>query len=399
MTKKETTILLSVGELWLKGANRRDFVAQLKRNIRATAAVNAVEIVETSSRQARLLCRCYGEEKNVFRVFDSVCGVSRYAPVEVLPPKIEALEEAVDRRLSHLRDRKIKTVAFETKRSDKAFPLTSPQINARLGELAGKYGLRVDYKGAAERFVTVVEAEEIFFAGGWRQGPGGLPVGTSGRVLLLFSGGIDSPVAAYRLLRRGCRVDYVHFHSLPNNEAVVNSKITEIIKILNTFGGEAKLFVLPYLTFDLAINAARIKSRTEVVMFKNFMHRLAAHLASEHGYEAVANGDNLAQVASQTIWNMRAGSYAVDALLLRPLLAADKTDIIDEARRIGTYEQSLVTYKDCCSLTAKNPRTGVNISSFKKDLENFPLRKVIEETLAQMSVYQIAANGKVKKIN
>lgn len=387
--QKQHTILVSVGELWLKGRNRRDFVSRLKDNIAQSFVRCGVKSQSQTPVGARLRYQAVGTQADITLALESVPGIAQFAIVDVLARELDVLHAHVRAKLVQLSQNGAQSVRFDTRRADKSFELTSPQINAQLGAIVKELGMRVDYSHALNTITILVEQTEFFVATDWTAGIGGLPVGTGGRVLMLMSGGIDSPVAAWELMRRGCRVDYLHIHTLRNNDAVQTSKIARIIKQLNIYGLRAKLFVVPYLPFDLAVQGA-VPPGMEVVAFKNFMHQLAAQIAQNYKYDAIANGDNLAQVASQTIHNMRAGQSGVnDTLLLRPLVTALKQDIITRAETIGTYSDSIAPYKDCCSLTAKNPKTRVNYEKFTKAIENFPMESVIADSLEQISIYEI----------
>jgi thiamine biosynthesis protein ThiI len=373
----------------LKGKNRRDFVARLKDNIVLSAKVHGVSVQIGAPVGARLRYTMTGDEAQIVKSLQCVMGIAQFGFVTSIQRDIAQLESHVREALSKIKESGESLVRFDTRRADKSFELTSPEINAKLGAIAKELDLKVDYKNAIQTISTLIERDAIYVVGEFVSGIGGLPVGTGGRVLMLLSGGFDSPVAAWELMRRGCRVDYLHIHSLRDNDEVEKSKIAQIVRTLNNYGLRARLWVVPYLPFDLAVSGA-VPPGVEVVVFKNFMHKLAAQIAQNEGYDAIANGDNLAQVASQTIHNMRAGGSDVDFLLLRPLLTSLKQDIITRASEIGTYDDRVAEYKDCCSLVAKNPKTRVNYDKFTKVIEGFPMDEVIAQSIAQMSKYDIS---------
>ncbi|PZP55760.1 MAG: hypothetical protein DI596_11100 [Azospira oryzae] len=216
------------------------------------------------------------------------------------------------------------------------------------------------------------------------EGIGGLPVGASGRVLTLLSGGIDSPVAAYLMAKRGCRVDFLHVAATRiDQESVAASPVAELARLLSRYTLRSRLFVVPSARFDIRL----LQRRTdyEQIMFRRFAARLGERLARRLGAPALVAGDSLGQVASQTLKNMVTMSAAVEIPILRPLVAYDKKDIVDLARSIGTYETSIQPYKDCCSLLSPQPRTvsrHEEVSALEAEL--FPdYAALVEETLAE----------------
>jgi thiamine biosynthesis protein ThiI len=211
------------------------------------------------------------------------------------------------------------------------------------------------------------------------KGLGGLPVGVSGKVLSLLSGGLDSPVAAWLMMKRGCHVDFLHLHALRDAQEVRESKVFEIFRHLSAFCKDSKLFVAPYYKFlEKALNAP---IKLELVLFRKFMLKLAEVLAKREGYLGIVTGDSIGQVASQTLRNIWSAQRGLDLPVYRPLLTYDKEEIIRLAKQIGTYELSLKEYKDCCSIIARHPETSSKPEIVQEIWDKLGLDDAVNETL------------------
>ena len=353
--------VLRYHEIALKGRNRPYFVHRLAEHVaRATADLPVGRIGRAS---ARLLLplrdpAAWPElQTRLARVF----GLANFARAEEVPLAGDP-ETAVD-RLAHLVVARLEGVAVpsfrvQTKRSDKRFPLTSPEVNQRLGAaIREAIGARVDLDGAALTVAVDVLPGRAFVSLEKIPGAGGLPVSTSGRVLALLSGGIDSPVAAWRMMRRGCRVDFVHFHSTPFLDRTSQEKARELVRHLVRWELEAELHLVPFGEVQRQIVAA-VRRPLRVVLYRRMMVRIAEALARTRGATALVTGDSLGQVASQTLANLAVVGAVAELPLLRPLIGMDKGEIADEAARIGTFETSVIPDQDCCSLfVPRHPST------------------------------------------
>jgi tRNA uracil 4-sulfurtransferase len=244
------------------------------------------------------------------------------------------------------------------RRSEKRFPAQSVQLERELGAhvIENTKWQKVDLKHPDITLNVEIQKDEIFIHTKKFKGAGGLPVNTAQKVLVMLSGGIDSPVAAYLAARRGCHIDFVHFsasHIQP--EEIENSKIGELARFLSYSTLKSRLYILPSTYFDLAI--AGKPADYQLILFRRFMARAAEKLAGHIAAHALVSGDNLSQVASQTLTNIASTIRAIDIPLLQPLITYEKEDIVNLAIQIGTYETSIKVYKDCCSLFQRNPRT------------------------------------------
>ena len=219
---------------------------------------------------------------------------------------------------------------------------------------------------------------------GMRAGPGGLPVGTAGRVMLLFSGGIDSPVASWLLMKRGCMPVYVHFYLAPSPAAALESKITKLVKVLSAYGGKSTLVLVPFAEYQLA--TAGKAEELEPSLFRRFMRMACESLAPWFGASAIGTGDSLSQAASQTLWNLAAFDGGSTVPILRPLLTFDKEEIIGLAKSISTYEPSLEEYKDCCAIVTRHPRTRLKAAAIDEAVERLGLRKLVWEVVERSTL-------------
>jgi thiamine biosynthesis protein ThiI len=212
-----------------------------------------------------------------------------------------------------------------------------------------------------------------------RQGPGGLPSGTSGKVVVLLSGGIDSPVAAWKMIKRGCRAVFVHFHSFPYTNKESQEKTKQLAAVLATYQFQSKLYLVPFSEVQRHI-MVETPAETRVILYRRYMMRIAAQIARRERIRVLVTGDSVGQVASQTIENIDVISRAVDMPILRPLIGDDKVEIINLARRIGTYEISIQPDQDCCSLfVPKHPETKANL----RDIEESEKRLDVEQAMAE----------------
>jgi thiamine biosynthesis protein ThiI len=276
----------------------------------------------------------------------TVFGVGAFRPVEHAGRTIEELESHLAPRLQEFEP---SSFAIRCQRSDKRFPLTSPEIERRIGSFVQDHtDWAVDLSNPDLTIHVLVDEKGLFTWTHRVPGPGGLPVGVGGRAACLISGGIDSPVAAYLLMKRGMRLNFVHFHSMPRTDPASLEKVDELIRILVRYQGPARLAIVPLLTIQEEI-AARCPAELRVLLYRRFMLRLAENAANRFRSDALITGESLGQVASQTVENLRAVGAVSTMPVLRPLIGLDKPEIIDTARRIGTYETSILPHFDCCS--------------------------------------------------
>ncbi|MBN2478072.1 tRNA 4-thiouridine(8) synthase ThiI, partial [Candidatus Micrarchaeota archaeon] len=280
-----------------------------------------------------------------------------------------------------------KTFKVETKRADKSFPVNSMEFSKKLGGYIYEgLGNPVDLKNPEILITAEILNKNAYVLFGKNKGLGGLPLGSAGKVLCLLSGGFDSPVAAWMMMKRGCTVDFLHIHSFPDNEKIKDTKIMKIVEVLERYGNKGKLYCAPYEFFYK--KTFGMENRYELVLFRRFLYKLAERIALDKEYLGIVSGDSLGQVASQTLENIGAVQGGITVPIFRPLIGFDKLEILGISKKIGLYEISKEKYKDCCSLVAmKNPVTRAKKEILDRIAKELELEKTLNETLEEMSEF------------
>ncbi len=380
------TYIVHFGELGLKGHNRIFFVRQLVDNLRAVLR-DAAE-VEVRGFHSHILVKTPAAmpaavlEERLSKVY----GIAYYAPTTVVPSDFETIAQAA-LQLAEGVITATTTFKVNTTRGDKRFPLTSQAMDREIGaRIVDKTGAPVRLKGPDVTLNIQIYEDATYLFIRRLPGAGGLPVGVSGRVLALFSGGIDSPVAAAMLLKRGCTLDLLHFHLLPDVEQARASKIVNLARaVLTPQRLAAPLYLVSAAPFETAM--AGIETRVTTVVFRRFMMRVAECIAAQCHCLALVTGESLGQVASQTLHNINLISRATTLPILRPLISFDKPEIIAAAQRLGTYDLSIQPYRDPCSLHARHPATYADLDEVARveatigvtDLLDITLRDYVDE--------------------
>jgi len=359
------SVLIRYHEIALKKGNRRYFTELLKRNL--LAAVKDFGPKEIRSLPARILItfKNHPASADLIERISSVFGVANFSLVERVDRDLDALRDHV---LTALNGHSFESFRIETQRGDKTFPLASPEINRQLGAaVKEKSGARVDLEDPEFTVTVEILPNDAFFGFNKIAGAGGLPVGSSGRVVGLISGGIDSPVAAYRLMQRGCRMIFVHFHSVPYQDRTSQEKVRRLVQRLTRHQFTSRLYLVPFAEIQRQI-VATVARPLRVVLYRRMMLRIAATIARNDKAKALVTGESLGQVASQTLDNMAVIQQATRLPILRPLVGMDKQEIIDQARRIGTFEISSIPDQDCCQLfVPAHPATKARFTAVEED--------------------------------
>jgi thiamine biosynthesis protein ThiI len=305
-----------------------------------------------------------------------VFGVANFSFAERTAVDLEDLKSKI---LESLKGKEFSSFRIQTKRADKTFPLNSPDVNREVGAAVKAYsGAQVDLKNAELTIGIEILSRDAFFSLDKIPGPGGLPVGASGRVISLISGGIDSPVASYRMMQRGCRLIFVHFHSSPYLDKTSQEKVKELVKILTRHQYSSRLYMVPFGEIQRQIVTAVLRP-LRVVLYRRMMVRLAEAIASSEKASALVTGESLAQVASQTLQNLTVIEKAATLPILRPLVGMDKQEIIDQARRNGTFEISILPDQDCCQLfVPRHPDTKASLVEVEKSESRLDLPALIQ---------------------
>jgi tRNA uracil 4-sulfurtransferase len=378
------SIVLHYQEIALKGNNRPWFVNRLVRNLRAATADLHIREVRALVGRIEIVL---GEDSDWDAVRDRVSrifGIANFAQAGRAPLDLDAIARQI---LGDLGDREPKTFRVSVKRADKRFPMTSPEIEREIGgRVKAARGWTVDLEKPA--FTIHVEAmtNEAFYYFGKERGAGGMPVGVGGRVVCLLSGGIDSPVAAWRLMRRGCRVLLVHFHSYPILSRASQEKTRELAKLLARFQLHSRLYMVPFGQIQQQIVLA-VAPPLRVVIYRRFMMRIAERIARHGRAQALVTGEVVGQVASQTLENMTSINSVVTMPVLRPLVGMDKEEIVAEAERLGSYSISIIPAQDCCTLfTPRHPATRARAIDVERAEAGLPIEEIVERAVTAAEV-------------
>jgi tRNA uracil 4-sulfurtransferase len=371
-------VLIKFGEIVLKGRNRSLFYGQLRRNV--VRLLRDLGPLELRQRGGALAVLSPASPDLLVERARDLLGASLLHPAVVIEKSPDAVCAAA---LDLLRGRPGATFAVRARRRDKTFALDSREIATLVGRsVQDGLGLGVDLTRPDLELFVEVDKREIFVFTEKIPGRGGLPVGVSGRALVLLSGGIDSPVAAYRAMKRGLRCDYIHFSGRPYTGPESIYKSYAHVAQLDRFQGGSRLFLVPFGAAQRKIAAAGA-GRLQVLTQRRLMLKVASALARREGDEALVTGDSLGQVSSQTLHNMGVVERAADLPVLRPLVAWDKAEIVAEAKDIGTYAVSALPAEDCCTLFA-SPLAETRAAPDKISLleSRLGVAETVEELLA-----------------
>lgn len=343
-------VLVRYHEVGLKGQNKPYFLDCLVANLRRATRGTGVQGVWQRQSQIGLVLSPGASPAAVQREVQRVFGVVKTAAAWRSSAELEEIKRTVIAALEESR-RSFSSFRITANRADKSYPLTSLEVSRELGTFVReRTGTRVDLtRPELTVYVDILSSKTAFVYLDPVVGPGGLPVGTGGRVMALLSGGIDSPVAAYRMMKRGCQVDLVHFHSFPLADGSSREKAVELGELLNRYQFHTCLYLVPFAEVQRHI-IATAPPPYRVVLYRRFMMRIAEELARRRAAKALVTGESLGQVASQTLENVVTIDAVVEMPVLRPLIGMDKAEIVSQAEAIGTYPVSILPDQDCCSL-------------------------------------------------
>ena len=371
-------------EIVLKGRNRWRFVDQLKQNLRALFA--DYRLGPMRGEGPRLLVGLPNDLSDQIAAERAalVFGLQNFSLSRPVALDLEALKrEAV----AAAREVSARTFRIATRRAEKRFPLNSMEIDRIVGaEVANTLGLKVDLEHPDLTISIEILPDSAYLSAGKLPGAGGLPVSISGRALVLLSGGIDSPVAAYRMMRRGLHADFVHFHSYPLVSAASREKASDLAAHLTRYEARSTLMLVAFAEIQREI-VARTLRPLRVVLYRRFMLRIASALAHKTGAQALVTGESLGQVASQTLENMTVIEQAASLPIMRPLVGMDKNEIVVEARRLGTFETSILPDQDCCSLfVPAHPETHARIEQVAEAESRFDIDAMVTEAVRKTEI-------------
>jgi thiamine biosynthesis protein ThiI len=366
-------------EISLKGDNRPLFLRRLSENLRRATAGCGVRTVRRLPGRLVLDLAPDADRVLLQERVATVFGVANFAPGLSVPPSLAAVKDAV---LTLLAGRAFESFRITARRTFKVFPMTSEEVNRELGSLVlERFPTRVNLsQPALTVYIELLPREGLVYVDRL-PGPGGLPVGVSGRVVALLSGGIDSPVAACRLQKRGCEVEFVHFHSVPYLSATSQAKARALVERLVRHQFAARLWLVPFGDIQREV-VLTVPPPLRVVVYRRLMARIAEGLACRVGALALVTGESLGQVASQTLENLARSTEVVGLPIFRPLIGSDKEEIVREARAIGTYEISIEPDQDCCTLfVPKHPETRASAAAISRVEARLPIARLVDAAL------------------
>jgi thiamine biosynthesis protein ThiI len=376
----DALIVARFGELWLKGRNRGSYIGMLERNIRGQLAGERFRLRREYDRMLIMPERA-ADAGAITEKLGRTFGLSGTELAVTSEPKLASIAA---RARSMLRSRKgARRVLISSHRSDKTLPFDSVDVVNRMKKELVKLGIEPDTKDYDTELRISIGKDRAYLSFGKSRGPGGLPVGSSGKGVVLMSGGIDSPVAAWYAMKRGVEPVYVHLHAFQEPREALEGKVPRIIGTLARYHPHYTAYFVPSHVF----HASSFRfGRYELILLKAFMLRLAERVAEREGALTIFTGESLGQVASQTPANLRAEQYGVKAPVLRPLIGCDKEEIIKVAKRIGTYDDSIKQYRDVCSINAKNPVTRADTDRVREMANSMGMRSIVTRSLKLATV-------------
>ncbi|EGQ3098306.1 tRNA 4-thiouridine(8) synthase ThiI [Staphylococcus pseudintermedius] len=385
-------ILVRYGELTLKGGNRKTFVSQLRSNVKR--ALMPLKGYEVKANRDRMYIQLEPEadiEEMMTRI-SKVFGVHSISPVLKLEKSMDAVYEHA--RLFAQNYEAGDSFKIEVKRSDKNFEYETFAIQRMVGGevLKSNTSLHVDVRQPDHEIKVEVRLDAIYMYDRIIPAIGGLPVGTGGKTLLMLSGGIDSPVAGMEVMRRGVTIEAIHFHSPPFTSEKAKEKVIELTRIMAERVGSIRLHIVPFTEVQKQIHKV-VHERYTMTSTRRMMLRIADKVVYQIGADAIVNGENLGQVASQTLKSMYAINAVTNTPILRPLLSLDKEEIVLKAKDIGTFETSIQPYEDCCTIfTPKNPVTEPQFEKVLQYESGFDFEEMIDRAVGNIETFVIDKN-------
>ncbi|MEK3731158.1 MULTISPECIES: tRNA uracil 4-sulfurtransferase ThiI [Paenibacillus] len=394
-------LLLRFGEITLKGRNRNRFEKTVYTHIKAV--LKPYPKVHIIREYGRLYVELNGESaEELTQVLRKVFGIVSVSPVRVCPVDLDAIIETA---LDFLSERELPegtTFKVNARRVWKAFPHSSQEMNHLVGSpvLRAYPNLKVQVKQPEIELRIEVRENGAYLYYETIPGVAGFPLGSNGKAMLLLSGGIDSPVAAWAAMRRGLEIECVHFYSYPYTSQLAKEKVIELTRILSRYAGRIKLHLVPFTEVQTSF-VGNGQDNMIITLMRRAMLRITSALAERSGALAIVTGDNLGQVASQTLASMNVIGRATELPILRPLVTMDKNDIVNQAIEIGTYETSILPYEDCCTLfVPKSPTTNPNLHVVERveaSLERLP--ELIEAAIAATETVIIKPDTDISRIS
>lgn len=383
-------ILVRYGELTLKGRNRMVFVRRLRKNIKN--ALHDLTSIKVEAERDRMFVRVDddSEKEEVLKRLPKVFGIHSFSPVIKCEPTMEAIYETALEAVQ-LNDTEGKSFKVEIRRTDKDFPYVSNELQQMIGGhvLRNIEGLSVKMRKPDILLHVDIRKEVVLLTSRVYAGAGGMPVGSSGKSLLLLSGGIDSPVAGYMMMKRGVEIEAIHFESPPFTSDLAKQKVLDLSEKLSAFGTRINLHVIPFTEIQQKI-AYKIPDGESMTTTRRLMMQIADRVREDIGALGIVSGESLGQVASQTLDSLTAINEVTSTPVLRPLIAMDKLEIIQIAEEIDTYDISIRPHEDCCTIfTPAKPKTKPKLKRVKHFESFIDFEPMIEEAIQNKRVYSL----------
>ena len=392
------SIVVHYQELALKGKNRPWFLGRLVRNLRRALSDLDVRTVRALMGRVEVVLGPGAVPAEVSERISRVFGIANFSYANSTPLDYARSDDGRSERtgptgdldviakaiLTDLGDRTCTSFRVSARRADKRFPMTSPQIEREVGgRIKEARGWTVNLDDPDLVIHVELLTNQAFYFFGKERGPGGLPTGTAGRVVCLLSGGIDSPVAAHRMMKRGCTVTFVHFHSYPILSRASQEKVRELVTLLTRWQQRSRVYLVPFGEIQQQVVLA-VPGPMRVVVYRRLMMRIAESIARARGAQALVTGDVVGQVASQTLENLAVVGAVATMPIFRPLIGMDKDEITAEAIRLGTYPISIVPDQDCCTLfTPRNPLTRARRDEVEAAEQALPIDDLVARAVRE----------------
>ena len=385
------SIVVHYQEIALKGKNRPWFLSRLVRNLRGAVADLDVRGVRPLMGRIELELGPSATREEVGERIRRTFGVANFSYAARAGLDLDLLTGQI---LRELRDRTCHSFRVSVRRADKRFPMTSPQVEREVGgRIKSARGWKVDLENADLVIHIELLTDEAFYFFGKERGPGGLPTGTAGRVACLLSGGIDSPVAAHRMMRRGCSVTFVHFHSYPILSRASQDKARQLVALLTQWQQRSRLYLVPFGDIQQQVVLA-VPAPIRVVVYRRLMMRIAEQIARARGAQALVTGEVVGQVASQTLENLAVIGNVAAMPIFRPLIGMDKEEITAEATKLGSYPISIISDQDCCTLfMPRHPQTRARLAQVESAEAVLPIQEFVEQAVRDAGVERFQFPG------
>lgn len=387
----EEIILIKIGEIVLKGLNKRAFEDVLLKNLKNR--LHKAGSFDIKIAQSTISVSPKDENADIelaAEIVGKTFGIATFSRACTAKKNIEDIQQkAVEYLEETLED--AKTFKVEARRSDKKFPMTSPQISAQVGGYILEHfpHLKVDLRNPEVTVTVEIRDFSAYIRGGVIKGAGGIPVGTGGKAAILISGGIDSPVAAYMMAKRGVELTAVHFASPPYTSQRAEEKVCKLLEIVSAYAGRMTMYTVPFTEIQRQIKDKCPEELFTIIM-RRFMMEISQRIAEDKDCTALITGESLGQVASQTIHAIACTDIVCSMPVFRPLIGMDKDEIVSISRKIGTFETSIEPYEDCCTVfTPKHPRTRPILKYVEQAQDKLNSSELIENALADLKVTRI----------